>query len=124
MTAEEVKTALAKAARRCWPNVTKASDLPFPDYWKGATDWLCFHAPHVGDRLMRQYIDDVVTEAVLAEAAGKAPKARIVPDKVREIWRQVESAERSSAIRTRSAEPTPKPERVQMPAAPIQGRLL
>ena len=103
MTAEEVKTALGRAARRAWPRAAKASDLPFPGYWKGATEWLCFHAPHVGDRLMRQYIDDVVTEAVLAEAAGKTPKARIVPDKVKEIWRQVESAEHSPAIRTDEA---------------------
>lgn len=107
MTADEVKTALGKAARRCWPEVTKASDLPYPEYWKAVTEWLTFHAPHVGDALMRQYIDDVVTEAVLAEAAGKTPKARTVPDKVREIWANV--TEHSSAIRTASAAPAPQP---------------
>ena len=101
MTADEVKASLAKAARRAWPRAARASDLPLPEYWKGATEWLCFQAPHVGDRLMRQYIEDVVREAVLAEAAGKTPKARTVPDKVREILANV--AEHSAAIRTDEA---------------------
>ena len=90
MTAEEVKTALGRAARRAWPNAAKASDLPFPEYWKGATDWLCFHAPHVGDRLMRDYIADVVRTAVDAEESGLKPAAPKVPDSVREIWAKVE----------------------------------
>ena len=73
MTADEVKAALAKAAKKAWPETKKASDLPFPEYWKGAAEWLLFHAPHVDDRLMRRFIEDVVREAVLAEAAGTRP---------------------------------------------------
>ena len=86
MTAGEVKTSLAKAARRCWPNVTKASDLPFPEYWKAVTEWLTFHAPHVGDALMWKLIDAAVRGAVLAEAAGKEPVCPPVPESVKRIW--------------------------------------
>ena len=93
MTTDEVKTALGKAVRRAWPKVAKASDLPYPDYWKSATEWLCFHAPHIGDGLIQRLIADVVREALLAEAAGAEPKPYKVPDKVREIWRRVESSD-------------------------------
>lgn len=90
MTVDEVKASLAKAARRCWPNVTKASDLPFPEYWKGVTDWLCFHAPHVGDALMREFIDDFAVAAKEAEERGESPAAPKVSKEVREIWRKLE----------------------------------
>lgn len=93
MTTADVKAALSRAVRRKWPNAAKASDLPYTDYWKSAMEWLCFHAPHVGDGLMGRLIADIVHEAVLAEAAGAEPKPYKVPDKVREIWRRVESAD-------------------------------
>lgn len=86
MTAREVKTSLAKAARRCWPNVAKASDLPFPDYWKAVTDWLTFHAPHVGDSLMWKLIDDFAVSAKEAEERGEAPAAPKVSERVKKIW--------------------------------------
>lgn len=86
MTADEVKASLAKAARRCWPKVTKASDLPFPEYWKAVTEWLTFHAPHVGDALMLKLIDEFVVSAKEAEESGRKPAAPIVSDEVREIW--------------------------------------
>ncbi|MBR6733268.1 MAG: hypothetical protein IKL96_02590 [Kiritimatiellae bacterium] len=101
MTTSEVKTALGKAARRCWPNVTRASDLPFPEYWKGATEWLTFHAPHVGDALMRKLIDGFAVSAKEAEERGEAPVPPKVPEKVKEIWAIV--AEHSSAIRADEA---------------------
>ena len=78
MTAGEVKTSLAKAARRCWPNVTKASDLPFPDYWKKQTEWLCFHAPRIGDKLLDQFVADMIATAQEAERTGHAPEPWIV----------------------------------------------
>ena len=86
MTADEVKTALGKAVRRAWPKVAKASELPFPDYWKGATEWLAFHAPHIGDELMGRFIADIVREAVCADAAGTEPAARKISNEVKEIW--------------------------------------
>ena len=86
MTADEVKASLAKAARRCWPDVKKASDLPFPEYWKGATEWLTFHAPHVGDALMWKIIDGFVVSAKEAEERGEAPVPPKVSDEVRAIW--------------------------------------
>ena len=121
MTSDEVKASLGRAVKRSWPKAAKASDLPFPDFWKGAAEWLAFHAPHVGDGLMRRLIADVVREAVLAEAAGAAPKPYRVSERVRAIWAM---AERSLAIK--SAIPAP----IQ-PTAPVrranpmkQGRLL
>ena len=86
MTSDEVKTSLAKAARRCWPNVTKASDLPFPEYWKAVTEWLTFHAPHVGDALMWKLIDEFAVSAKEAEERDEAPVPPKVSDEVRAIW--------------------------------------
>ena len=92
MTADEVKTALAKAARRCWPDVAKASDLPFPDYWKAVTEWLMFHSPHVGDALMWKLIDEYAVDAKKAEEQGRSPVAPKVTDAVRQIWANVQPA--------------------------------
>lgn len=86
MTAKEIKEALARAARKAWPSVAKASDLPFPDYWRNKVEWLTFHAPHIGDRMMRVLIEDAVRDAVLAEAAGKEPVCPPVPASVKKIW--------------------------------------
>ena len=90
MTANEVKAALAKAARRCWPDVNKASDLPFPDYWKAVTEWLTFHAPHIGDALMWKLIDSFAVSAKEAEERGEAPSPPKVSDEVKEIWSRVD----------------------------------
>ena len=127
MTAGEVKTSLAKAARRCWPNVAKASDLPFPDYWKAVTDWLTFHAPRVGDSLMWKLIDDFAVSAKEAEERGEAPTPPRVPERVREIWRMADKPE----IPAKPVEPVQKPAAPTRPAAPArpadpmkQGRLL
>ena len=92
MKADEVKASLAKAARRAWPNVAKASDLPFPEYWKAVTEWLTFHAPHVGDELMQQFIDDFVADAKAAEERGLKPAAPKVSKDIREIWEKAEKA--------------------------------
>lgn len=89
MTADEVKAALAKAAGRCWPGVKKASDLPFPGYWKAVTEWLTFHAPRVGDALMWKLIDGFAVSAKEAEGRGEAPTPPKVPESVREIWANV-----------------------------------
>ena len=127
MTAGEVKTSLAKAARRCWPDVTKASDLPFPEYWKAVTEWLTFQAPHVGDALMWKLIDDFAVSAKKAEERGEAPTPPKVPERVREIWRKAEK----QVIPDKPAEPVQKPAAPMQPVAPAraadpmeQGRLL
>lgn len=86
MTADEVKASLAKAARRAWPNAAKASDLPFPQYWKSVTEWLTFHAPRIGDKLMRELIDHAVALASEAETQGVEPKEWRIPEEVRKIW--------------------------------------
>ncbi len=91
MTADEVKASLAKAARRCWPNVSKASDLPFPEYWKAVTEWLTFHAPRIGDALMLQFIDGFVADAKAAEERGLKPASPRVPDEVRAIWAKADA---------------------------------
>ena len=97
MTSDEVKTALARATRRCWPNVAKASDLPFPDYWKGVTEYLVFHAPHVGDLLMWKFIDNFALAAKHADELGLKPAIPVVPDEVREIWAKAERVEAAKA---------------------------
>lgn len=86
MTSDEVKTALAKAAKRAWPGAAKASDLPFPEYWKGMTEWLVFHAPRVGDELMGRLVRGVVEIAVEAERKGETPVANVVREETRAIW--------------------------------------
>ena len=106
MTADEVKAALAKAARRCWPDVKKASDLPFPDYWKAVTEWLTFHAPRIGDALLWKLIDDFAVDAKWAVERGLAPIAPRVSDEVKEIWNRVDAVvERKQE----SQQPEPKP---------------
>ena len=90
MTPDDVKTSLAKAARRCWRKARRASDLPFPSYWRAAYEWLTFHARHVGDALMRRMIDDFAVSAKNAAERGETPKDPVVPDEVRAIWEKVE----------------------------------
>ena len=97
MTADEVKASLAKAARRAWPNAAKASDLPFPQYWKSVTEWLTFHAPRIGDKLMQQFIDEFAVAAKEAEERGETPTPPKVPEEVREIWRKAGTARPSAA---------------------------
>ena len=117
MTSDEVKTALAKAVKRAWPGVAKASDLPFPEYWKGMTEWLVFHAPRVGDELMGRLVRGVVEIAVEAERKGETPVANVVPEETRAIWAKVEerrrqkddawrhAAERAASVRGRFDRP-------------------
>lgn len=97
MTADGVKASLAKAARQAWPNAAKASDLPFPEYWKSVTEWLTFHAPRIGDKLMREFIDHAVSEAVTAETQGVKPKEWRIPEAVRKIWESDRAAQRPRA---------------------------
>lgn len=105
MTEAEIKAQLSKAARRCWPNAAKASDLPFPDYWKSATDWLAFHAPHIGDKLIGQFIADIVRAAKEAEKRAETPASPRISDEVREIWnRAVEHRSKTLKAGTTRAE--------------------
>lgn len=97
MTADEVKAALARAARRAWPNAARASDLPFPGYWRREAEWLTFHAPHVGNGLMERFIADSVAAAREAERCGEKPMPHVVPEVVRRIWEQVERGEGAPA---------------------------
>lgn len=90
MTADEIKAALARAAKAAWPDAARASDLPFPDYWRRQTEYLAFHAPHVGDRLMDSLIAEAVAMAREAERNGTEPVAWVVPDRVRRIWDQAD----------------------------------
>ena len=99
MKPEDAKAALVRAVQRAWPNVAKASELPFPDYWKKETEWLTFHAPHLGDKLIDQFISDMIAIAQEAERTGQAPKPWIVPEKVKEIWRKAEERAGTEARR-------------------------
>ena len=130
MTPDEVKASLAKAARRCWPGATRASDLPFPDYWKAVTEWLTFHAPHVCDRELRKFIDGFTMRAKEAEERGEAPAAPTVPESVRRIWENEKPEERAESParpieeRPAAGEKPAAPAR-RAPAAKIwQGRLM
>lgn len=90
MIPKDAKAMLVQAAHRAWPNLAKASELPFPDYWKAVAEWLTFHAPRIGDELMRQFVDDFVAAAKKAEEQGQVPVAPKISKEVREIWRKVE----------------------------------
>ena len=103
MTEEAVKSTLSRMVKATWPNVTKASELPFPAYWKGVTEWLVFHAPHVGDGFMRELIAGYVEKAVRAERDGTTPEAPVVPEAIREIWRRADKREDISAKRRQEA---------------------
>ena len=103
MTADGVKASLAKAAARAWPNAAKASDLPFPEYWKAVTEWLTFHAPHVGDELMQQFIDGYVASAKAAEERGETPTPPKVSEEVRAIWANAGRGKAAKAEEKRDA---------------------
>lgn len=90
---------LSRAVKGAWPNVAKASELPFPEYWKGLTVYLTFHAPHLGEGFMRELIIDFVRRAIDAEKKGAVPKAPVVPEAVRAIWRRAERDPVLSQIR-------------------------
>lgn len=103
MTVEAVKTTLSRSVKATWPNVAKASELPFPEYWRGVTEWLTFHAPHVGDRLMRELVEACVMRAFEALRDGEKPDAPKVPEEVRAIWRRAEGREDRAEKRRRDA---------------------
>lgn len=112
MKPEAAQAMLSRAVKRAWPNVAKASELPFPDYWKKQSERLTFQAPHIGDKLAEQFVIAMVEKAKDAESRGLKPVPWIVPEKVKEIWRKAEGnrskthreeAEQSSAIRTDEA---------------------
>ena len=114
MKPEEAKAALARTVKRAWPNLAKASELPFPDYWKKQTEWLCFHAPRIGDKLLDQFVADMIVIAKTAMLTGYEPKPWIVPESVKKIWEKVaerktdekreawdHAAERAAAVKNR-----------------------
>jgi hypothetical protein len=115
MSPADVKTYLAREAKRAWPNVTKASNLPYSEFWKAQMKWLIFHSPRIGDALMLELIKDSVVIALEAEKKGIEPKAYVVPEEVRKIWEKVEevkkheawdnAAERADAVRRRFSKP-------------------
>lgn len=115
MSPAEVKAYLSREAKRVWPNAAKASDLPFPEYWKAQTKWLVFHSPRVGNMLMLKLISDSIVVALEAYKKGVEPVANVVPEEVRKIWEKVEevkkreawdnAAERADAVRRRFSTP-------------------
>lgn len=95
MSKIEIKNRILSGARRVWPGIAKASDLPYPEYWKGLFEYLGFHAPHVGDRLMATMISAYVAHAAKCEKRGEEPRAPEVSDEVRAIWRVAEEKRRA-----------------------------
>ena len=105
MTAAGVKLQLVKAVKRAWPGVTEPSDIPFPEYWKAVTEWLLFHAPHVGDVLMWYLIDEFVGAAKEAEEKGREPDAPKISNEVRKIWQKIEAEKAAMAGRGEAPNP-------------------
>ena len=97
MRPEEIRLELARLTRARWPGVSRASELPFPDYWRAELEWLDFHAPHIGDRLMRDFVDETVDKAWLAQQGGHEPKASVVSSAVRGIWERALKARKEEA---------------------------
>lgn len=90
MTAEEARDELRRAVRAAWPRRARPGGPPFPEYFRAAAEWLGFHAPRVGESLMRRLVADVVEEARDAEREGRVPAQRRVPERVRAIWRGID----------------------------------
>lgn len=96
MKPEDAQAMLSRAVKRAWPNVAKASELPFPDYWKKQSEWLAFQAPHIGDKLAEQFVIAMVEKVKDAESRGLKPVPWIVPEKVKEIWANAAKARKAS----------------------------
>ena len=86
MTVENAKLILSREVKRVWPH-----GAPFPDYWKKQAAWLAFHAPHIGEKLVRQFVADMIETAQESLRADHTPKPYVVPENVREIWRKAEA---------------------------------
>ena len=97
MTLNEATAMLGAAIKQAWPNLAKASELPFPEYWKKQREWLLFHAPRIGGRYARGLVGGMVFEAVEAERVGREPVAWVVPESVKEIWRRADEKYRKEA---------------------------
>lgn len=122
MTPKDAAVALVRAAMKAFPDAEKPGDLPYSDYWKAQSEWLAFHAPHLGDRLMAEFIREMVTAAKVAEQDGRRPDHWTVPEKVKEIWKHADqdqppdsaadawdrAMERAAAVRDRFIEGTPR----------------
>ena len=85
MTVENTKFILSRELKRVWPH-----GAPFPDYWKKQAAWLAFHAPHIGEKLVRQFVADMIETAQESLRADHTPKPYVVPESIREIWRKAE----------------------------------
>ena len=86
MTVENAKLILSREVKRVWPH-----GAPFPDYWKKQAAWLSFHAPRIGEKLLRQFVADMIETAQEALRMDRTPKPYVVPESVREIWRKAEA---------------------------------
>ena len=120
MNERDVKIMLSRAVKGAWPNVAKASELPFPEYWKGVTEYLTFHAPRLGEGFMRQLILVYVRGAKDAESNGDVPKTPVVPDAVRAIWRHRPIVERPLPLERKDGA-SPEPQSGVVFGAPFGG---
>ena len=50
-----------------------------------------FHAPRIGEKLLRQFVADMIETAQEALRMDRTPKPYVVPESVREIWRKAEA---------------------------------
>ena len=87
MRAEAIKGMIVRLVRETWPDTQKMSELPYPEYWRAQCEWLEFHAPRLGEAMAEQFAADIVAIALEAERRGEEPKAWIVPQTVRELWK-------------------------------------
>lgn len=97
MNAFEVRGALQRETRRRWPGASRSKELPFGDYWRNAAEWLIFHAPHIGDKLMGELICEVADTAYKAYRGGFAPEPYKVSDEIRAIWAKAAKSEAQDA---------------------------
>ena len=84
MTVENAKLILAREVKRVWPH-----GAPFPDYWKKQAAWLAFHAPHIGEKLVRQFVADMIETAQESLRSDHVPKPYVVPEVSHKISRSV-----------------------------------
>ena len=109
MTVEAAKATLAREVKRAWPNVTKASELPYTEYWKMQTEWLMFYTPRLGDKLLERFVAGIIEIAKTAERDGLVPEPWTLPENARATRANATGREAKRTVEVKIHITAPKP---------------